>query len=415
MKKSPVYSTMYLAFNRVLVYFFPILFFACSDNQVKSENTLTILDFEKGIQHAMLPRLSSYCSSIEYIPLQTDTAAVLSFIVPKRVAVTQNYLCIIDPMSKRSKLFDQHGKYIRTIGSVGKGSGEYINPSGPVIDEEKGNILFYDSNNLIIYDTAGFFIKTISLEKFRSKGSYLDNLSWLGRDRFYLDKTKSREDIVGFLILDMQGELLFSYEPPKKNPDEIVPYRTRTLSNGAVVMEQQDQSSYAYMYNDHLHFVSATNDTIFAFTPQYEKIPVYLKYWGRYKDRPDGSNKDYARLTGSFLIETDRALFFNLTFSEQKSYNKPATQKGAAIYNKTNGILSAITYDPNYDATGLLNDLDNGAPFWPERIAGNKLYQFMNAAEFIRLSEKSNSGPMRKVAATLAEHSNPVMIVATLK
>lgn len=391
------------------------VFLAACTNQAKPDPSLVVLNFEKGIQYVTSPRLSSYCSSIEYIPLQTDTVAVLSFIAPTRVAVTRNHLCIIDPMSKRCKLFDLHGNYIRTIGSVGNGPREYKNPAGPAIDEKNGTIQFYERGKFIQFDTTGLFIKNISLEKFGPGGTLLKPPFWVENDRIYLGRSKPLENIAGFLILDMEGELLFSYEPPKKNPDEIVPYRTKTLSSGAVVMAQPDRSSYAYMYNGHLHFVSAMNDTIFAFTPQYEKVPVYLKYWGRYKDRPDGSNKEYAQLADSFLIETDLALFFNLKFTEQKSYNKPGTQNGAGMYDKTNRTLSAIAYDPHYDATGLQNDLDNGAPFWPDKISGNKLYRFLNAAEFIRLSEKSNSAPMKKAAATLTEHSNPVMIVATLK
>lgn len=53
----------------------PFLTSACSPQPT---GQLILLDIEKGIQNESSPLLSDYCSSLEYIPLQTDSSALLS-------------------------------------------------------------------------------------------------------------------------------------------------------------------------------------------------------------------------------------------------------------------------------------------------------------------------------------------------
>ena len=64
---------------------------------------------------------------------------------------------------------------------------------------------------------------------------------------------------------------------------------------------------------------------------------------------------------------------------------------------------------------GLNDNIENGEPFWPDHIIGNKMYCIVSADLFIEEAEKSNSQKMKDVAATLTDESNPVIVVATLK
>ena len=64
---------------------------------------------------------------------------------------------------------------------------------------------------------------------------------------------------------------------------------------------------------------------------------------------------------------------------------------------------------------GFTNDLDGGMPFYPIYIKDGKMYQMLDAIDFIEYAEVSNSAKMKEVAATLTEESNPVLVVVTLK
>jgi len=54
-------------------------------------------------------------------------------------------------------------------------------------------------------------------------------------------------------------------------------------------------------------------------------------------------------------------------------------------------------------------------PFYPIYIKDGKMYQMLDAIDFIEYAEVSNSAKMKEVAATLTEESNPVLVVVTLK
>ena len=71
--------------------------------------------------------------------------------------------------------------------------------------------------------------------------------------------------------------------------------------------------------------------------------------------------------------------------------------------------------DYNQPFEGFKNDLDGGIPFWPVYASEGKMYQMLDATDFISYAEKSNSLKMKETAAKLTEESNPVLIVATLK
>ena len=72
-------------------------------------------------------------------------------------------------------------------------------------------------------------------------------------------------------------------------------------------------------------------------------------------------------------------------------------------------------YNDDYGYAGFTNDIDGGMLFYPKYINEGKMYQLVDAIDFIEYAQKSNSQKMKEVAATLTEESNPVMVVATLK
>lgn len=395
----------------------PVIFIcSCNNNPHPEAEKITLLNFEKGLQQTASPKLSAYCSTIEYIPLETNVQSVISFVLPHRMEFGNDCAYIIDPMSKQCKRFDKTGKYLGNIGNIGNGPGEFRNPAGPYTDLKTGEVFFFESRQLFRFTSDGSFLQTIPLDNLYEPYTFIRKLIPLGSEGFSGVREYPGKLRLSFIQFDLTGKLTYQYHQVNNANSAAKNGETIRLDNGIEVIATSNINYHTYTYNNGTYLFSPLNDTIFVFYSKDKKKPGYRQYWGKYTETTtERKNKNYSRLNTA-PIETDAAIFFNFSFNTGDiPYLKPGTQKGAAIYDKTNRTLSAIAYDPHYDATGLQNDLDNGAPFWPEKIAGNKLYKFLNAAEFIRLSEKSNSAPMKKVAATLTEHSNPVMIVATLK
>ena len=89
--------------------------------------------------------------------------------------------------------------------------------------------------------------------------------------------------------------------------------------------------------------------------------------------------------------------------------------KTMVIYDKADKEFYALKVDKHYNKVGFVNDIDKGAPFMPNYFCGNLMFDCIEAIDFIDYAEKSGSEEMKRVAATLNEESNPVLVMATLK
>jgi hypothetical protein len=148
-----------------------------------------------------------------------------------------------------------------------------------------------------------------------------------------------------------------------------------------------------------------------------ERKPLFVHYFGKYKLNEDNSNnKEAVKRTEHPMLETPGQLFIKFIAPFNRfSYSNPNDLICYTIYNKTAGTLDALAYDSRFQTTGLQNDIDGGAPFWPSHVVGNKLYQFVSAMKFIEMSNASDSAQMKEIASKMTENSNPVLVVATLK
>jgi hypothetical protein len=73
------------------------------------------------------------------------------------------YVCDFD--NRRVQVYDRNGKFVRTLGRVGQGPGEYALPSSVSLDES-GNILISDARSLVAFNGDGLFLKKIPLKAF---------------------------------------------------------------------------------------------------------------------------------------------------------------------------------------------------------------------------------------------------------
>jgi len=73
-------------------------------------------------------------------------------------------ICVVDFGNRRVQVFDKDGGFVRTLGGVGQGPGEYRFPSSVMIDAF-GNIIVNDSARfLIYYSPDGLFQKKVTLK-----------------------------------------------------------------------------------------------------------------------------------------------------------------------------------------------------------------------------------------------------------
>ena len=149
-----------------LFYWFILFFaiFACTDNQKESglfsmeSNYIINLD---GKTEPQIP-YSDYFKSQKTIILETNDDCLIG--MPTTFQIYDGYIYILDHYyAKCLFVFDMEGRFIRKIGSVGNGPGEYTQPKDFTLDTANGFIFIASSGKLIYkYQLDGTFVQTIT-------------------------------------------------------------------------------------------------------------------------------------------------------------------------------------------------------------------------------------------------------------
>ena len=80
---------------------------------------------------------------------------------PRAIAIGPNdILYVADTYNNRIQEFDNNGNFIRTFGQIGSAPGQFLNPSGIVVDRSTGNIFVADTGNarIQIFNNNGQFL-----------------------------------------------------------------------------------------------------------------------------------------------------------------------------------------------------------------------------------------------------------------
>lgn len=126
---------------------------ACSGqvSDILENHNMHIVDIDN-IDPISNIKLSSYFSSLEFIPLETNKEALLGRI--NKLYVYNDTLFILDKVgSKGVFMFDRKdGSFLGRIGAIGTGPGEYSNPGDFTVDTENRKLYLLDLDKQQIYE-----------------------------------------------------------------------------------------------------------------------------------------------------------------------------------------------------------------------------------------------------------------------
>ncbi len=387
-----------------------LLFASCNSSKNQTIDGVAVIDIEQGVTNYKSISLGDICSNIEYIPLQTDENSLTG----KYWQYFINSGDLILPCNDKSCLaFDtNNGSFIGKIGNQGNSGTEYRSIMNISCDPITNEIGIFDMTKMVIFTKEGEFKE--NFESMNVAGHY--NISVYQVDLFNNNVILSGSHRVTnnpmSLIVDKKGNVL-AVDSLRHELDGI---KIATDINGLQSLKRNIPDCYSY--NRELYFINRHTDTIFAYNTEYAKHPRYVVEYGKYKLNRNESNFDECvYINSKKIFETDKYLFFNLmTNANQFKFKEGAKSNMAPfVYSKDEGTVYGIPLQMQTGKYGLENNLDGGMPFLPEACSNGKLYQIVNAIDFIDAAEMSNSAEMKKVAANLTEESNPVLIAATLK
>ena len=164
-----------------------------------------------------------------------------------------------------------------------------------------------------------------------------------------------------------------------------------------------------------LAVLDAFQDTIFTYNANLDRQVKFIVDYGRYKMTPK-STEENQFIVFTDILENDRiALLIAKAHRCDFPFMRKSNKQIYLLYDKIKGTSRVLPLDKNKKWFSFNNDIDGGMPFHPQMINGNKMIQFINAIDFISMSETCSSAKVKEIAATLTEDSNPVMVVAMLK
>lgn len=370
---------------------------SCQEEKVKKN-----IEIEPYIGLHSDKKLSDFIDHIEYIPLETSPEYVLDGIMD--ITYTGEVFITFDV--SHCFVFNQDGKFIKSIGKKGKGPLEYLTPHNGFFSPVNEHIYFPATNNNTIKEFSingewvssnpnpdeGFLhVRNISPSLFAGyKSNITGNAAW------------------NLMIFNQHGDTLFTI------PNH---YKYKATS-----YNQFNDEAVFYYYDKSLYFKELYNDTIFQFHDDGTFTTHFVINSGKFKV-PGDIKADFQTFLKTFsnnffsinnILESSNYLI--ISYLHKKKNN-------LLFINKQTGNADNYNSKINH---GLLNDWDGGANFFPISIKENYLIQIVNIYElkqhvasdaFINSSPKypKKKKELIQLANSLDENDNPMLMIVKLK
>lgn len=144
-----------------------------------SQNNSQIIDIPPDINKTIL-NLDAIIDSVYYVRLETNTDCLIGSI--DKILFFNDKILIIKNLQRMSVLmFTDSGRFVKKIGTEGRGPGEYDRIRDVALDIKNKNIVILDDygSKLLFYDFYGNFVKHKKLYYYPDKLSILEDGSYL--------------------------------------------------------------------------------------------------------------------------------------------------------------------------------------------------------------------------------------------
>lgn len=388
-----------------LILIFVIFLYGCN-NLDKTKSNIEIIDLYNGVEDSDSINLSSLCSSIEYISLETNNQTLISW--PEKVDICGNDIYIMDRRTHSFLRFDNNGKFLNRIEKSGKNQGEFIEIGGFSICEPSHEVFLYSrvsGGEILKFSKEGHYITTVA----RNTGLHIELLHHNEFVNYYPQNQLSRSEYFSIRVFDSIGNVTKRLHPNNKPRNQI--------SQKITVLNSQ-----MYIFQDSISFWEGQNDTIFRIGRDYTVKPRFLINYGKYKI-PNSLLNDvdlfklniskYAHLFK--FLECKNLIFFNIGINHKMKY---------VLYNKSTKVAINV-----FEKTiNLVNNIDGGLPFWPDgQLADGRLYMLIDVSDLKKNIEANQinstrlrtpyyiSDNLNRIINLSKLNDNPILMIITLK
>ena len=344
-------------------------------------------------------KLSDLASDIEYFALNTGEGFLPDYTLMDLIAVEDGFFLVPMPLGDTPFFkFSPDGVLQSQFSRIGRAEGEYVAPMGISYSEEKDAFIVVDfTGPVMVFSGAGEYLYSVPTEAFGNYGR-IKNAFFMGDDIVFFGPTADNRKFCA-ITTDLSGQIL---------KEKVIYDNSNNEPTGGSIRKVEESVN---LWGEGLRIKSDWfADTILAFDGE-ELSAVYAFDYGKYV-ADEGMKKI---IIGGKNLESENFFIFQTIMPPRYFDNlQPNERMNFIFFNRVSGESYRVEKDAA-NKPYMKNDLDGGAPFWPKTVSNGKMYQMIDAIEFIELAEKCSSEKMKAVAATLNENSNPVLVVAVLK
>lgn len=379
---------------------------SCHHNTRSSDGSL-LVPMRESIQKNSSISLKDDVAKVEYIPLETADSCLISNILSLQIC--KDYIFVYNGKTDQVLQFGRDGHFIRTVGRAGSGPGEYTNVNEIYADSQRSELYIFSSGRKapLIYSFDGAFLRQDSTLQ-GAGGICLLPDGKAALKGLVMTPIQQAPWLVALRSAD--GKLLASRNPYPKSLNQDVCYMRGI--------------NFVPSSNSVLAFTPC-NDTIFRVTTSGISAACILQR--------DNEKSYYTGVADISRLQDDKIESITTIgvydFFETAHYFYFRVHKGVDLFvmrlDKTSGEMLShhVPQDfqdcsraiPGNNVVGLENDLDQGAPFWPEFDAGaNMRAQVITADEIASLQSKGYLKNMPQ-ALIIKPESNPVIAIYSFK
>lgn len=345
---------------------------------------------------------SNIFSKIEFVNLESTPESTIGEI--KKLEITnRNDFIVFDFNNKSIVRFDESGKYLNHIGNKGHGPCEYVNPFDVTYDPFNDQIIIYDfaQSSLLFYDYEG---NLISKTKF---DFYFDSVGVLNSEQIvlfvnHMETLQSTETEYDFKIVNRRGDIIAQFDPYSKDRINFRPYSGETL-------KYQNGQLQIHKFFTPLVF-SLSEDSV---------VPLYYIDLGDMKIAKECYYGQTSNMQLHRIVDSDGSKMYVEAFFDSENWLIVELQKERIRYF----YACRKNDDKNFFfGKTMVNDVNGFAVSYKIlKSDNNKIYlsidpnSIQHQVYWADKKQRQVSEKDRNYALQLAEHTNPIIQICTLR
>lgn len=388
-----------------------ILFNACTSTSTSgnAEGKIYTVPVRDKISDNDLISLKDDIAKVEYVQLETNDSCLISNIIS--LQLTKEYIFAYNGKTDQVFQFDRKGKFIRQVGRLGSGPGEYSLITEIAADEESRELYLFQYGDIpLVYSFDGKFLRSDSiigtnLHPTASGNHIIKGLTMLPKEYSpypYMAYVQSKDK-----------KILSSVIPYNKSWDEEFNFMQdivfcKSLGGSALVHTECNDTVFRVSDSGIEPVCVLEKKNSVNYNKNIADIRIF-------KENPV-EDKD---IQLADMFETNKYIYFRFMFAGSGDiYIQRLSKKdGQLLSHKVNEkYIEAGTGFPMNNLFGLENDFDGGAPFYPMvSVDDNTVAQLIPSYLLVHIKDEGLLPALPEELAGINENANPVVALFTFK